>query len=73
MEGREWWRSIVLIVFLLALTVLIAQSRGNCEKPGSSFVPCIFGPKDDGKHDFENRHRKKETRFPFSKERRSIL
>ena len=43
MNKREWWRSIVLILVLLALAILVAQSRRNCEIPGSSYVPCIWG------------------------------
>jgi hypothetical protein len=43
MNKREWWRSIFLIAALLAAAILVAQSRRNCEIPGSSFVPCIWG------------------------------
>ena len=41
MEREELWRSIIVILVLLALAVLVAQSRRNCEVPGSSLVPCI--------------------------------
>jgi hypothetical protein len=43
MNRREWVRSGLLILVLLVLAVLIAQSRRNCEIPGSSFVPCVWG------------------------------
>jgi hypothetical protein len=43
MNKREWWRSIFLILGLLVAAILVAQSRRNCEIPGSSFVPCIWG------------------------------
>src|SRR5262245_13047058 len=41
MERREWIRSIGLIGVLLLLVVALAQSRRECEYPGSSYVPCI--------------------------------
>jgi hypothetical protein len=41
MDRNELWRSVLLILALLALVVLAAQSRRNCEVPGSSFVPCV--------------------------------
>jgi hypothetical protein len=41
MDRDELWRSILLIVALLALTVLAAQSSRNCDVPGSTFVPCV--------------------------------
>ena len=43
MNKREWWRSILLIGALLAAAIIVAQSRRNCEIPGSSYVPCIWG------------------------------
>jgi len=43
MNKREWWRSIFVIVGLLIAATLVAQSRRNCEIPGSSYVPCIWG------------------------------
>jgi hypothetical protein len=43
MNKDEWIRSILLIAVLLALAVVVAQSRRNCEVPGSSWVPCVFG------------------------------
>jgi hypothetical protein len=41
MDRNELWRSVLLILALLALVVLAAQSRRNCEVPGSAFVPCV--------------------------------
>jgi hypothetical protein len=41
MHPDEWIRSITLIVVLLALVIVLSQSRGECEIPGSSYVPCI--------------------------------
>jgi hypothetical protein len=41
MDRDEVRRSTILIVVLLALAVLIAQSRRNFEVPGSSWVPCV--------------------------------
>ena len=41
MDRRGWIRSITLIAGLLALAVVVAQSRRNCEVPGSSYVPCV--------------------------------
>jgi hypothetical protein len=43
MKPQEWIRSILLIAALLVLSILVAQSRRNCEIPGSSWVPCICG------------------------------
>jgi hypothetical protein len=43
MKKEEWWRSIFLILGLLAAAILVAQSRRNCEIPGSTYVPCIWG------------------------------
>jgi hypothetical protein len=43
MNKREWWRSIFVIVGLLLAAILVAQCRRNCEIPGSSYVPCIWG------------------------------
>jgi hypothetical protein len=43
MKKNEWWRSIFLILGLLAAAILVAQSRRNCEIPGSTYVPCIWG------------------------------
>jgi len=43
MKRQEWIRSVLLIVALLVLSILVAQSRRNCEIPGSSRVPCIWG------------------------------
>jgi hypothetical protein len=41
MEQREWIRSILLLGVLAALTIVLAQSRRECERPGSSYVPCV--------------------------------
>jgi hypothetical protein len=41
MERDELRRSIVLILVLLAIAILFAQSQRNCEVPGSSWVPCV--------------------------------
>ena len=35
--------TFLLIAALLAAAILVAQSRRNCEIPGSSYVPCIWG------------------------------
>jgi hypothetical protein len=43
MNRREWIRSGLLISVLIILSVLVAQSRRNCEIPGSTWVPCIGG------------------------------
>jgi hypothetical protein len=40
MERDELVRSTLLIVVLIVIAVVIAQSRRNCEVPGSSLVPC---------------------------------
>lgn len=41
MERDELRRSILLILVLLAIAILFAQSQRNCEVPGSSWVPCV--------------------------------
>ena len=43
MKRHEWISSSLIIFVLLALSILVAQSRRNCEVPGSSIVPCIWG------------------------------
>jgi len=43
MNRREWMNSGLIILVLLILAILVAQSRRNCEIPGSSWVPCIWG------------------------------
>jgi hypothetical protein len=43
MKRRDWLNSGLLIFGLLIVAVLLAQSRRNCEIPGSSWVPCIWG------------------------------
>ena len=48
MEVRELRRTGVLILALLAVGVFIAQSRRECEVPGSSYVPCFFGSSTHG-------------------------
>jgi hypothetical protein len=42
MNRREWIRSILIIGALLLVVALVAQSRRECEIPGSSLVPCFF-------------------------------
>jgi hypothetical protein len=42
MNRREWLRTAI-IVGLLVLAILFAQSRRNCEIPGSTWIPCIWG------------------------------
>jgi hypothetical protein len=39
--AEKSWKSILLIIVLLVLVILVAQSRRNCEVPGSSYVPCV--------------------------------
>jgi len=41
LDRSEWIRSLLLIVVLLALVIILAQSRRECERPGSSYVPCV--------------------------------
>jgi len=43
MSGKEWIRSGLIILVLLVLATLVAQGRRNCEVPGSTWFPCIFG------------------------------
>jgi len=43
MKRRDWLNSGLLIFGVLIVAVLFAQSRLNCEIPGSSWVPCIWG------------------------------
>jgi len=47
MDRNEWIRSTLLIAVLLALAIVFAQSRRNCEIPGSAWVPCFFGENKD--------------------------
>jgi hypothetical protein len=42
MNRREWIRTAILIA-LLILAILFAQSRRNCELPGTTWIPCIWG------------------------------
>jgi hypothetical protein len=42
MNRREWAKTALLIGFLL-IAILFAQSRRNCEIPGSTWIPCIWG------------------------------
>ena len=42
-EMKVWMRSGLLLIVLLILVILFAQSRRNCEIPGSAWVPCIWG------------------------------
>jgi hypothetical protein len=41
MDRREWIRSIALMGMLLASVIVLAQSRRECERPGTSYVPCV--------------------------------
>jgi hypothetical protein len=41
MDQDELVRSTILIVVLIVIAVLIAQSQRECEVPGSSWVPCV--------------------------------
>ena len=43
MKKRDWLNSGLLILAFLIIAALFAQSRRNCEIPGSSWVPCIWG------------------------------
>ena len=43
MKRRDWVNSGLIIFGLLILAILVAQSRRNCEIPGSSWVPCLWG------------------------------
>ena len=36
-------RSGLVIFVLIVLATLVAQGRRNCEVPGSTWVPCVFG------------------------------
>ena len=40
---HEWLRSGLVIFVLIIFSVLVAQSRRNCEVPGSTWIPCIWG------------------------------
>ena len=42
MNRREWART-ALIIALLVLAILFAQSRRNCEIPSSTWIPSIWG------------------------------
>ena len=42
MNRREWAKAR-LAIGLLMLAILFAQSRRNCEIPGSTWIPCIWG------------------------------
>jgi hypothetical protein len=43
MNRHEWLRSVLIIFVLILLATIVAQGRRNCEVPGSTWVPCIFG------------------------------
>ena len=43
MKRRDWLNSGLLIFGVVIVAALFAQSRRNCEIPGSSLVPCIWG------------------------------
>jgi hypothetical protein len=42
MNRREWIRTALLVAALL-IAILFAQSRRNCEVPGTTWIPCIWG------------------------------
>ena len=42
MKKRDWLNSGLLLLAFLIIAALFAQSRRNCEIPGSSWVPCIW-------------------------------
>ena len=42
MHRKEWTRTAILIGLLL-IAILFAQSRRNCEVPGSTWISCIYG------------------------------
>ena len=42
MNRREWART-ALIIALLVLAILFAQSRRNCEIPSWTWIPSIWG------------------------------
>ena len=44
MKKRDWLNSGLLLLAFLIIAALFAQSRRNCEIPGSSWVPCICQP-----------------------------
>ena len=39
---REWLRTAIIVGFLM-LAILFAQSRRNCEIPGSTWIRCAWG------------------------------
>ena len=43
MKKRDWLNSGLLLLAFLIIAALFAQSRRNCEIPGSSWVPCFWG------------------------------
>jgi hypothetical protein len=40
---RGNWAGTALLIVLLVLAILFAQSPRNCEIPGSTWIPCIWG------------------------------
>jgi hypothetical protein len=43
-KDKRWWlQSGLLLLALIIAAILVAQSRRNCEIPGSTYVPCIWG------------------------------
>jgi hypothetical protein len=43
MNRRAWLRPGLVILALIIVATLVAQSRRNCEVPGSTWIPCIWG------------------------------
>jgi hypothetical protein len=42
-RDKRWWlQSGLLLAVLIVAAILVAQSRRNCEIPGSTYVPCIW-------------------------------
>ena len=43
MMSRKEWIKTAILIGLLVIAILFAQSRRNCEVPGSTWIPCIYG------------------------------
>jgi hypothetical protein len=43
MMSRKEWIKTATLIGLLVIAILFAQSRRNCEVPGSTWIPCIYG------------------------------
>jgi hypothetical protein len=41
--NEQAWMDQDLWIALLILAILFAQSRRNCEVPGTTWIPCIWG------------------------------